>query len=66
MLDRTNERRVSKTLERGTRVEEKVSKYELISRPDVEKRLKKIFQPGKDHSRYHVVCGEQCRENDIG
>jgi hypothetical protein len=57
-VNQTNARHVSKTLERGTQPEESVSKDKLISRPNVVERLKEIFQPNKDHSHYHVICGE--------
>ena len=54
-VNQTNERRVSKTLERGAQPEETVSKDKLIPQPDVVKRLKKIFQPGEGHSYYHEI-----------
>jgi hypothetical protein len=57
-INQSNERRVNKTMEKGTRPQELISEDKLIPRSEVVERLKKIFLPGKDHSNYHVVCGE--------
>jgi len=54
----SNERRVNKTLEKGTQPETETADNELILRPEVTEHLKKIFQPVQNHSYYHVVCGE--------
>ncbi|CAG8445004.1 9267_t:CDS:2 [Ambispora leptoticha] len=57
-VSQSNERRVNKFMEKGTRPQDTVSEDKLIPRPEIVERLKKIFQPGEDHSYYHVVCGE--------
>ena len=57
-VTQSNEGRVNKTLEKGTQPETEMSNDKLISRPEVLECLKKLFQPDKDHSCYHVICGE--------
>jgi len=57
-VNQFNERRVNKTMEKGTQPQEKVPEDKLIPQPEIEERLKEIFQPDEDHSFYHVVCGE--------
>ena len=46
------------TVEKGTRPKINVSDDEFVSRPLVIDRLKKILQPNRNQSYYHVVCGE--------
>ncbi|CAG8702367.1 12067_t:CDS:2, partial [Ambispora gerdemannii] len=53
-----NERLLNETVEKGTRPEIDVSDDELVSRPLVVDHLKKIFQPYRNQSFYHMVCGE--------
>ena len=54
-----NECLLNKTVENGTQPKiTNVSEDELVSRPLVVDRLKKIFQPNRDQSFYHIVCGE--------
>ncbi|CAG8667676.1 13317_t:CDS:2, partial [Acaulospora morrowiae] len=53
-----NERLLNETVEKGTRPEIDVLNDELVSRPLVVDRLKKIFQPHRNQSFYHMVCGE--------
>ncbi|CAG8735848.1 22006_t:CDS:2, partial [Racocetra persica] len=53
-----NEHLLNKTVEKGTRPEIDVSDDELVPRPLVVDRLKKIFQPNRNQSYYFVVCGE--------
>jgi hypothetical protein len=48
-----------KTIERGTQPATDVLDNEFIPRPLLVKRLKEIFQPDKDQSFYHVICGEK-------
>ncbi|CAG8725868.1 9075_t:CDS:2, partial [Ambispora leptoticha] len=57
-VTQSNERRVNKTLEKGTQPETEVSNDEFIPRPEVVEHLKNLFQPDKNHSYYHVICGE--------
>ncbi|GBB88418.1 hypothetical protein RclHR1_00150014 [Rhizophagus clarus] len=49
---------LNKTVKKGTRPKIDVSDDEFVPRPLVVDRLKKILQPNKNHSCYHVVCGE--------
>ncbi|CAB5215086.1 unnamed protein product [Rhizophagus irregularis] len=42
----------------GIRPKIDISDDKLVSRPLVIERFKKILQPDKDHSYYHLVCGE--------
>ncbi|UZO18307.1 uncharacterized protein OCT59_009623 [Rhizophagus irregularis] len=49
---------LNKTVEKGTRPIIDISDDELVPRPLVVERLKKIFQPNRNQSFYHVVCGE--------
>src|SRR5205085_8528887 len=51
----SNERRVNKTMEKGTRPQLAVLEDEYVPRPEVIERLKGIFQPSKNHSYYHAV-----------
>ncbi|CAJ0746182.1 8876_t:CDS:2 [Entrophospora sp. SA101] len=53
-----NERLITNTIEKGTRPETDVSDDEFVPRPLVVERLKRIFQPYKNQSFYHMVCGE--------
>jgi Holliday junction resolvasome RuvABC ATP-dependent DNA helicase subunit len=53
--NRCNKNRLIETVEKGT--QPKISD-EFIPRPLVEEGLKQIFQPSKNHSCYHVICGE--------
>ncbi|CAG8682840.1 13796_t:CDS:2 [Funneliformis caledonium] len=53
-----NECLLNKTMEKGTRPETDGSDDELVPRPEVLERLMKILQPHKNHSFYHMVCGE--------
>ncbi|CAG8655105.1 6403_t:CDS:2, partial [Ambispora gerdemannii] len=53
-----NERLLNETVEKGTRPGIDVLNDELVSRPLVVDRLKKIFQPHRNQSFYHMVCGE--------
>ncbi|CAB5378230.1 unnamed protein product [Rhizophagus irregularis] len=46
------------TCEKGIRPKIDISDDKLVSRPLVIERFKKILQPDKDHSYYHLVCGE--------
>ncbi|CAG8782046.1 3478_t:CDS:1, partial [Acaulospora morrowiae] len=57
-VNQSNERRVNKTMEKGTRPHLAVLEAEYVPRPEVIERLKEIFQPNKYHSHYHAVCGE--------
>lgn len=52
----SNERNVNKAIEFGTRP--KLLEGEFILRPELENRLKKIFQLSKNFSSYHVICEE--------
>ncbi|CAG8599566.1 9590_t:CDS:2 [Diversispora eburnea] len=45
-------------MEKGTQPKLTVSDDEYIPRPGIINLLKRIFQPSKNHSYYHVVCGE--------
>ncbi|RHZ53141.1 hypothetical protein Glove_450g35 [Diversispora epigaea] len=58
LVSRSNERLVNETMEKGTRPESTVSEDEYIPRPGIVDLLERIFQPSKNHSYYHVVCGE--------
>ncbi|CAG8563361.1 16139_t:CDS:2 [Rhizophagus irregularis] len=49
---------LNKTVEKGTRPIIDISDDELVPRPLVVERLKKIFQPNRNQSFYHVVCGQ--------
>ncbi|PKK61955.1 hypothetical protein RhiirC2_791077 [Rhizophagus irregularis] len=49
---------LNKTVKKGTRPKIDISDDKLVSRPLVIERFKKILQPDKDHSYYHLVCGE--------
>ncbi|RIA92508.1 P-loop containing nucleoside triphosphate hydrolase protein [Glomus cerebriforme] len=53
-----NQRCLNKIVEKGTRPVVETSDDELIPRPEIIERLKKIFQPCKSQSSYHMVCGE--------
>ncbi|CAG8720328.1 11875_t:CDS:2, partial [Ambispora leptoticha] len=53
--NRCNEHRLIETVEKGTQPE---IGDEFIPRPLLEEGLKQIFHPPKNHSSYHVVCGE--------
>jgi len=55
--NRCNEHLLNETVEKGTQPEIDVLD-ELVPRPLVVERLKKILQPHKNQSFYHVVCGE--------
>ncbi|CAG8767382.1 11895_t:CDS:2, partial [Ambispora leptoticha] len=57
-VNQSNERRINKTMEKGTRPQLAVLEDEYVPRPEVIERLKEIFQPNKNHSYYHAVCGE--------
>ncbi|PKY51000.1 hypothetical protein RhiirA4_531788 [Rhizophagus irregularis] len=48
---------LNKTVEKGTRPKIDISDDELVPRLLVVERLKKIFQPNRNQSFYHVVCG---------
>ncbi|CAG8460330.1 10615_t:CDS:2 [Acaulospora morrowiae] len=56
--NRCNERLLNETVEKGTRPEINVLGYELVSRPLVVDRLKKIFQPHRNHFFNHMIYGE--------
>ena len=56
--NRCNKRLLNKTVEKGTRPKIDVSDDEFVPRPLVVSRLKKILQPNRNQSSYHVVCGE--------
>ncbi|CAB4391553.1 unnamed protein product [Rhizophagus irregularis] len=49
---------LNKTVKKGTRPKINVSDDEFVLRSLVVDRLKKILQPNRNHSCYHVVCGE--------
>lgn len=53
-----NVRLLNKTVEKGTRPKIEVSDDEFAPRPLVVDHLKEIFQPNRNQSYYHVVCGE--------
>ncbi|RHZ50104.1 hypothetical protein Glove_505g60 [Diversispora epigaea] len=53
-----NERLINETMEKGTRPKLTVSEDEYIDRPEIIDLLKGIFQPSKNYSHYHVICGE--------
>ncbi|RHZ79659.1 hypothetical protein Glove_142g57 [Diversispora epigaea] len=57
-VNRGYERRLDETMEKGTRPENDTSDGESVSRPLMVDRLKKVFQPYKNQSYYHMVCGE--------
>ena len=57
-LNKYNEHLLNKTVEKGTRPEIDVSDDEFVPRLLVVDRLKEIFQPYRNQSFYHVVCGE--------
>lgn len=57
-VSHSNERLINETLEKGTRPKLTVSDDEYIARPGIVNLLERIFQPSKNHSYYHVVCGE--------
>jgi KaiC/GvpD/RAD55 family RecA-like ATPase len=57
--DSCNESLLNETLEKGTRPDVRIEEDELVPRPEIEERLKKILLPRKDQSFYYVVCGEQ-------
>ncbi|UZO08707.1 uncharacterized protein OCT59_028960 [Rhizophagus irregularis] len=49
---------LNKTVKKGTRPKINVSDDEFVLRSLAVDRLKKILQPNRNHSCYHVVCGE--------
>uniref|UniRef100_U9UFP3 ATPase AAA-type core domain-containing protein n=2 Tax=Rhizophagus irregularis TaxID=588596 RepID=U9UFP3_RHIID len=53
-----NENLLNKTVEKGTQPKIDISDDEFVSRPQVIERFKKILQPHKNHSYYHLICGE--------
>ncbi|RIA99368.1 hypothetical protein C1645_730976 [Glomus cerebriforme] len=57
-LNTYNERLLNDIVERGTRSEIDVSDNEIVSRSLFVNRLKKIFQPSRNQSFYHVISGE--------
>ncbi|RIA90851.1 P-loop containing nucleoside triphosphate hydrolase protein [Glomus cerebriforme] len=57
-LDSCNESLLNETMEKGTRPDVGIKEDELVPRPVVIERLKKILLPRKDQSFYYVVCGE--------
>ncbi|RHZ87448.1 hypothetical protein Glove_34g20 [Diversispora epigaea] len=56
--DKYNNKLLIKTLEKGTQPKTTISDDKFFPRRTVVKQLKKLFRPDKDHSFYHVVCGE--------
>jgi hypothetical protein len=46
-------------VEKGTRPDVGIEEDELIPRPVVMERFKKILLPRKDQAFYYVVCGEK-------
>ncbi|RGB21981.1 P-loop containing nucleoside triphosphate hydrolase protein [Rhizophagus diaphanus] len=56
--NKSNERLLKKTIEKGTRPKIDVADDEFVPRPLVVNRLKRILQPGIKQASYHVVCGE--------
>ncbi|CAB4383260.1 unnamed protein product [Rhizophagus irregularis] len=48
---------LNKTVEKGTRPKIDISDDELVPRLLVVERLKKNFQPNRNQTFYHVVCG---------
>jgi len=54
----SNNRRVNKTIEKGTQPQDKVSEDKFIPRYEIMVQLRKIFQPDKDQSSYYVIYGE--------
>ncbi|RIA81977.1 hypothetical protein C1645_836098 [Glomus cerebriforme] len=56
--NRYNERLLNETIEKGTRPNLEISRNELVPRPLIIERLKKILRPSKDQASYYVVCGE--------
>ncbi|RHZ85192.1 hypothetical protein Glove_70g60 [Diversispora epigaea] len=57
-VSHSNERLINETMEKGTRPKLTVLNNEHVPRPEIIKLLERIFQPSKNHSYYHVVCGE--------
>ncbi|RIA89997.1 hypothetical protein C1645_738186 [Glomus cerebriforme] len=53
-----NEYLLNKTVEEGIQPKIDISNDEFVSRPLAVDRLKKILQPHRNHSYYHVICGE--------
>ncbi|CAB4490183.1 unnamed protein product [Rhizophagus irregularis] len=53
-----NENLLNKTVEKGTQPKIDISNDEFVSRPQVVERIKEILQPHKNHSYYHLICGE--------
>lgn len=53
-----NERRVRRTIERGSQPKMTLSEENLIHRTDIEERLQRIFKSYEDHSTYYVIYGE--------
>jgi hypothetical protein len=53
-----NESLLNETLEKGTRPYVGISEDELVPRPVIVERLKKILLPHEDQSNYYVICGE--------
>jgi len=49
---------LNKTVEEGTRPGVEISEDELVPRPEVMEHFKKILQPRRNQSLYHVICGE--------
>ena len=54
----SNNRRVNKTMEKGTQPQDKVSEDKFIPRYEIMVQLRKIFQPDEDQSSYYVIYGE--------
>ncbi|CAB4436554.1 unnamed protein product [Rhizophagus irregularis] len=61
-----NEHLLNKTVEKGTQFKIDVLNDKFIPRPLVIDRLKKIFQPNRNQSYYHVVYGECENIDDFG
>ena len=55
-LNKYNKRLLNNTVEKGTRP--KIVDDKLVPRPLIVDHLKKIFQPCRNQSFYHVICGE--------
>jgi Cdc6-like AAA superfamily ATPase len=53
-----NKRKLNKTVEKGTRPDVRITEAELVPRPLITERLKKILVPRRNQSSYYVVCGE--------
>ena len=56
--NRHNKHLLNKTVEKGIQPKIDVSDDEFVSRLLVVNRFKKILQPNRNQSYYHVVCGE--------